>query len=130
MIHTHRLVVVVLAIGLAGCKPSASQEPATTAAPNFELACKSSNTATAAELFCIRTDTRSGDVVRVKHLSLPTSNGPTGTGAAGRPGLFTTACEPTSTDTRSDLYCIRLNTETGEMLLVNLQKVGVIPDSK
>lgn len=129
MIRRSRLVL--FAMTLAGCKPSASTETASaTTAPYYELDCKSSNTATAAELFCIRTDTRTGEVVRVRHLSLPTSNGPTGLGTAGRPGLFTTACAATSTDSRSDLYCVRMNTATGELLLVNLQKVGSIPDSK
>lgn len=98
--------------------------------PNFELACKASNTATAAELFCIRTDTRNGSVVRVLQNSLPLSNGPTAVGVAEPAGSYTTACDATSTTTHSDLYCIRMNTRTGDMMLVNLQKIESIPTTK
>ncbi len=128
-----RLPFVVLAITIAaGCKQGQSSVNVggKTSLPNFELDCRSSNTATAAELFCVRTDTRNGDIVRVMHMSLPTSNGPTAAEKGGPAGQFTTVCDATSTDTRSDLYCVRMNTETGEMLLVNLQKVGSIPDTK
>jgi hypothetical protein len=125
----HLLVLAItLAGGLAaGCKDAAKGAAPT--APNFELACESSDTATASELFCVRTDTRSGDILRVTYGQLPTSNGPTAVGD-GPAGRFTTVCDSTSTDTRSDFYCIRMNTETGEMLLVNLQKVAAIPAAK
>ena len=97
--------------------------------PNFELACRASNTATAAELFCIRTDTRNGNIVRVVQNSLPVSNGPTAVNVAEPAGSYTTVCDATSTTTRSDLYCIRMNTRTGDMMLVNLQKIESIPNS-
>ncbi|HWO25544.1 MAG TPA: hypothetical protein VNO30_42685 [Kofleriaceae bacterium] len=92
-------------------------------APNFEFDCAASDTATASQLHCVRTDTRNGEVLIVDYMKLPISNGPTATGAA-TPGRFTTACESTSTDQRADFYCIRMNTETGEMMLINLLKVG------
>ncbi|MFT3711382.1 MAG: hypothetical protein QM817_27430 [Archangium sp.] len=63
---SHRFVLFALMSFACGC----AREPsgvASSSPPNFELTCRSSNTATAAELFCLRTDTRSGDVVRVKH---------------------------------------------------------------
>jgi hypothetical protein len=130
---SHRVGLVLLAVLTAtGCKQGSSPASAGggVGSPNFELDCRSSNTATAAELFCVRTDTRSGDVVRVMHMSLPTSNGPTALEKPEAAGRFTTVCDATSTDIRSDLYCVRLNTETGEMLLVNLQKVPSIPATK
>ena len=96
------------------------------ARPSFELACDSSDTASATTLFCVRTDTRTGDVQRVDHMALPTSSGSTAT-AASPPGRYTTVCDATSSDTRSDFYCVRLDTQTGEMLLVNLQKIGILP---
>jgi hypothetical protein len=95
-------------------------------AANYELDCGAANTATAAQLHCIRTDTRSGDIVVVNYLKLPVSNGPTETGAAPA-GRFTTSCSATSTDKQADFYCIRMNTETGELLLINLQKANVFP---
>ena len=120
---------LVLALALAACSTT---QTASTAPPppNFELTCRASNTSTAAELFCIRTDTRNGNVVRVLHNSLPQSNGPTAVGVAEPPGTYTTACDATSTTTRSDLYCVRMNTRTGDMMLINLQKVDSIPTSK
>jgi hypothetical protein len=94
--------------------------------PNFELDCGATDTASASQLHCVRTDTRSGEVLVVDYMRLPVSNGPTGTGttAAGR---FTTACQATATNDRADFYCIRMNTESGELLLVNLTKVGTLP---
>ena len=120
-----RCLVLAITV-MAGCKdaPSEGAPP-----PNFELDCESSDTATASELFCVRTDTRNGDILRVTYGQLPTSNGPTAA-PEGPPGRFTTVCDATSTDTRSDFYCIRLNTDTGEMLLVNLQKVAAFPPAK
>jgi hypothetical protein len=133
-----RLVIslVLLGTGLGAGACSRSPEPSSQPSSqptgkvaiggNFELDCSSSDTATAAQLYCVRTDTRTGDVLRVNYMNLPTSNGPTGE-TAGVPGRFTTQCAATSTDARSDFYCIRLNTDTGEMLLLNLQKVGSLP---
>jgi hypothetical protein len=121
MTYTVRMALIFAT--LAACR----QEKGGVPSPNFELDCHSSNTATAAELFCIRTDTRNGDVLRVMHAKLPTSNGPTAVPQPSHPGKFTTACDATSTDTRSDLYCVRLDTETGEMMLINLQKVAAFP---
>jgi len=106
---------------LVGCTTNASPRP------NFELACDSSDTATKTELYCVRTDTRSGEILRVNYLSLPASNGPTAAATSGPPGLFTTVCHATYTDTRSDFYCIRLNTVNGEMMLINLQKISTFP---
>ena len=119
------LFSVVVAGGCKGDEALGVRADAST----FELECRASNTATAAELFCIRTDTRTGEIVRVRHENLPVSNGPTAS-AAGDPGRYRTVCDATSTTTRSELYCIRLNTGTGEMMLVNLQKIPSIPDAK
>jgi len=117
----------VLLLTLAAC---ANRGSSATPTPNFQLECHASNTATAAELFCVRTDTRNGSVVRVLHNSLPVSNGPTAVSAAESPGTYTTSCDATSTATRSDLYCVRMNTRTGDLMLVNLQKIESIPTSK
>jgi hypothetical protein len=98
-------------------------------APVFELDCDSSDTATASHLFCVRTDTRNGEILRVNPQQLPTTSGSTAV-APGRHGRFTTVCDATATDTHSDFYCIRLNTETGDMVLVNLQKIDLVPAGK
>jgi hypothetical protein len=112
---------------LLACAPQRDAAPTATAPPpNYELDCAPTNTATAAQLQCARTDTRSGDVLVVDYMRLPTSTGSTASGAAPA-GRFTTVCDAPATDTRSDFYCIRMNTETGELLLVNLTKVGTLP---
>jgi hypothetical protein len=74
----------------------------------------------------MRTDTRTGDIMRVEIFKLPVSHGPTGI-PAGSAGRFEIECAAASTDTKSDFYCVRLNTETGEMMLVNLQKIPPFP---
>jgi hypothetical protein len=114
-----------LLLAVMGCSGSGAP-PGSSPAANYELDCAAANTATAAELHCVRTDTRSGDVVVVDYLKLPVSSGPTGAGTAPA-GRFTTACSATSMEKRADFYCIRMNTETGELLLVNLQKASVFP---
>jgi hypothetical protein len=121
--------LALLAASAVGCgKRESSASGNVAIVGNYDLDCASSNTATAAQLYCVRTDTRTGDVMRVNYMSLPTTEGRAAAAAAtGAAGRFTTACAATSTDIRSDFYCIRMNTETGEMQLLNLQKTGVIP---
>ena len=116
---------LVLAIG---CSSSPSTPGKSDPLPNFQLICDAANTATSAELQCVRADTRTGDVVRINYLQLPTTNGPTAT-TAGPAGTYTTACSATSMTTRADFYCLRMNTVTGELMLLNLQKVAVYPDA-
>lgn len=114
---------LTLLLALVACS---SRVTNSTSAANYELDCAPANTATASQLNCVRTDTRTGEILVIDYMKLPVSNGPTvtGTGPAGR---FTTSCNSTSTEKRADFYCIRMNTETGELLLVNLQKVSVFP---
>lgn len=107
-------------LALAGCsgKPEA--------AGRYELRCNSSNTRQQSQLFCVRHDTTTGDVRRVAIDRLPRSSGPTAA-AAGPEGTYQLVCEATSTETRSDLFCVRLNRRTGELLMVALPRLGVIP---
>ena len=59
-------------------------------------------------------------------MKLPVSNGPTAS-AVEAPGTYTTACAATSMPNRADFFCVRLNTRTGDMLMINLPKVGTLP---
>lgn len=95
-------------------------------AARFHLQCRPSNTASVGEIHCIRTDTASGDVLKVEIFKLPVSQGPTGT-SAGSNGRFQTECAAASTDTKSDFYCVRLDSETGDMMLINMQKIPPFP---
>src|SRR5262249_4137609 len=122
-----RFALLLAVMACSGSSAPAGSSPAANSpAANYELGCTAANTATTAQMHCFRTDTRSGDVVVVDYLKLPVSNGPTGAGIAPA-GRFTTACGAPSTEKRADVYCIRMNTETGELLLVNLQKANVFP---
>jgi hypothetical protein len=115
------LLVTALAL-LAGCSRPGGAAPTA----SFELVCDSSDTPEFSALFCLRHDTRNGDTRRVDVDKLPRSNG--STRAAEAPaGTYQLVCEATSSDKRSEFFCIRLHTGTGEMLLVGLPKVGVVP---
>ena len=120
-------LVAVVAL-LAACGGRHEDAPAAHGAPvaNFTLDCAPSNTDTAAQLFCVRTDTRSGEVKRVSYLQVPVAPGSAST-ASAEAGTFQTECAATSTPQRSDFYCLRMNVVTGEIVLVNLQKSAQIP---
>ncbi len=115
---------IVLA-ALLGCNPQQGRA-VDRVGQNFELTCAAPSTANSAQMQCVRTDTRTGEIVVVDYMRLPTSNGPTATGGASQ-GRFDTACAAPSTAVRGEFLCVRLNTETGEMLLINLTKATVYP---
>ncbi len=127
----------LLPIALAACAKSGSgdskpetkdKKPAAGArAPAFQLVCGSSDTKASTSLFCVRMDTRNGDVKRVAWDHIPVSQGPT-KAADGPAGRYQLVCDATASETVSDFYCLRLDTESGEMLLVQLPKLGVIPE--
>jgi len=114
-----------------GCdKPAPAQQPPPPTQgdpPRFELVCDSSDTTTQSSIFCMRHDTQTGDVKLVDIDQIPKSSGSIAT-ANKYPGTFTLTCHATRTETESNLYCIRLNVQTGEMLLVALPKLGVLPE--
>jgi hypothetical protein len=95
-------------------------------AANFTLSCHSASTASSRAVHCIRTDTRNGDIQRVTLDKLPVSNGVTA-GAPGPVGRYSTSCVAASSDNQADFYCVRLNTDSGEMMMVNLTKVPTMP---
>jgi hypothetical protein len=113
---------------LAGCSRGSSGSGGVGTAGDhaFDLECAGSATNTSGQAHCVRTDTRTGDVLRIEIGKLSVSNGATGA-AAGPVGRYQTKCVAVNMAERSDFYCVRLNTESGELLLVNLQKVGELP---
>jgi hypothetical protein len=119
---------MLLVLPLLGCgKGKESGGTAAAAAgPHYQLVCDSSDTKERSSLFCIRMDTRSGDIKVVAVDKLPVSQGPTASEARD-PGTYQIECHATRNDVNSDLYCLRLNRTSGEMLLVALPKVGTFP---
>lgn len=124
----HHLSLLLLTSSLAACRGDPSTPNVSTSAvvPNFGLSCVASNTASSAAVHCVRIDTRSGDILRIDYSRLPVSNGPTAA-ASGPPGRYQLACAATATDQRSDFYCVRLDTHSGDLMLINLLKVGQLP---
>jgi hypothetical protein len=118
------LLIIAVAAGVGACDRASS--PSAIDPPNYKLVCDSSDTRQSSTLFWVRIDTRDGDIRSVDLGRLPQSNGPTRS-AAGDPGRYDLVCDSTNTDTRSDFRCLRLDRQTGEMMLVNLPKLGVIP---
>ncbi len=125
-------LVASVALGLGACTGGGSGSSAggpgaaRAEAAAFELDCEGSATDTSGQVYCVRTDTRTGDVLKVDMSKLAISNGPVGA-AAGPPGRYVTECVAVNMAERSDFACVRLNTESGELLLVNLQKVESTP---
>lgn len=120
--------LALVVVAGAACREARAPSPGASgaAAPAFALACGGSATETSGSVYCVRTDTRTGDVLRVDITKLPVSNGPTAA-SAGAAGRFDTACAAVNMAARSDFSCVRLNTETGELMLINLTKVGATP---
>lgn len=120
--------VALCALLAASCSesPPVERRAGAPSQANFELVCRASNTRERAALFCMRHDTRNGDVVRIDYEKLPVSNGPTAA-ADGSAGRYQLECESTASDARADVYCIRLDTQTGDMLLIALPKLRVVP---
>ena len=115
---------ILLVTLLCGC-PQPTVSPGGGGQPNFTLSCHSASTATSRQVHCIRTDTRTGDVVRASIDKLPV--GTASTAAPSPAGRFAVACATAASAEQADFYCLRMNTDTGEMTMLNLQKVPQVP---
>lgn len=123
----HALIVVLSATACGPGGGGAGTPTASGAAFPYDLVCDSADTAESSTLFCMRIDTRDGDIRHVELSKLPQSNGPTRS-AEGPPGTYKLVCDSTDTSTKSDFRCLRLNRQTGEVLLIALPKVGKFPE--
>lgn len=125
--HLRRAAAILMAVSASTACGKANRGGSGGPAHNYELVCDSSDTRETSTLFCMRMDTRTGDVKRVDLSRLPQSNGPTK--AAEEPaGVYQLVCDSTDTELKSDFRCIRLNRRTGELLLVSLPKVETFPE--
>lgn len=123
----HRLAQAGIAACVLLAASCRAQDSAGAGAAAYELVCNAAQTAQQAAVFCLRHDTRRGEVERVDLDRLPKSDGSTGTDALHAPGTFQLVCTATATETRSDLYCVRLDRRTGAMLLVSLPTTPLFP---
>ena len=111
------LAGAVAALALAACA-----RDTTPARPSFTLSCDSADTSTQSTLFCVRTDTRNGDAVVLDLAKVPLT---TGSSAAsdGPSGRFETVCDSTNTAQKSDFRCLRLDTRTGDVVMLRLAEL-------
>jgi len=125
------LTIGLGALGVAACRgdaaPAAAPPAPAAAAFPYDLVCDSSDTQQSSTLFCMRIDTRTGDVRAINLTKLPVSNGPTAS-PEGPAGTYVLVCDSTDTPARSEFRCLRMNRQTGELLVVSLPKVGVLPE--
>ncbi len=110
-----RLAVLVLA--LAACTKSAAAPR-----PAFELDCDSADTQTQATLYCVRTDTRNGDVVILDLAKLPLTTG-AAKAAEAQSGTYVTHCASTNTAQKADFRCVRMDTRSGEVVMLRLSEL-------
>jgi hypothetical protein len=124
--RTAATVFAVLAVTM-GCDAGKAEPPHPTVAMNYDLVCDSADTNESSTMFCMRIDTRNGDVLFVDQTKLTQSNGPTAAAVAEPAGTYQLVCDSTNTPTKADFRCLRLHRGTGEVLLVGLPKVGKVP---
>lgn len=105
-------------IVLAGC----AKDGGRVSAGPFTLACDSADTAQKSTMFCVRTDSRNGDVLVVDLDRLPITSGAS-RAADGPPGTYQTVCDSTVTPQKSDFGCVRLHTGTGEVVVLRLAEL-------
>jgi hypothetical protein len=122
-----RLLAATLLGTLVGAGCAADAHDNSRPPPNYQLICESTDTREASRFFCMRHDTRNGDVRRVAIDQLSVSQGPT-VSEASDPGRYELVCHAIRNDRESDLYCVRLDTRTGDLLLVALPKTPTLPE--
>ena len=113
----------LLLFALVGCADGAA---APSPAPRFQLSCDSADTSTHSALFCVRTDTRDGDVRVLELDRLPVTSGSARVAAAPA-GSFQTVCDATSTPNKADFRCLRLDTRTGDVVTLRLSELPTWP---
>lgn len=90
--------------------------------PTFTLTCDSADTATRSTLFCVRTDTRNGDAAIIDLAKVPLTTGDS-KAADGPSGSYETVCDSTNTAQKSDFRCLRLDTRTGDVVMLRLAEL-------
>jgi hypothetical protein len=111
-----QLSAVALAVAAMGC---ADRGASGGAAPRFQLHCDSVDTSEQSKLFCVRADSRNGDIDIVDLDKLPITSGAS-RAAEERDGTYQTVCDSTVTPTQSDFHCLRLHTGSGEIVVLRL----------
>lgn len=106
--------------GIVGCGDRGATAGAP--APRYQLHCDSADTTERSSVFCVRADTRNGDTHVVDLDKLPITNGAS-RATDERDGTYQTVCDSTVTPTKSDFHCLRLHTQTGEIVVLRLSEL-------
>jgi hypothetical protein len=118
-----RVALVALVVAAGAC----TREPQLGNHAPYEIVCDSADTDETSTMFCVRIDTRTGDLRRVALDKIPRLEG----AAAAQPdkgaGAFQLACDSTNTATKADFRCVRLDRNTGDVVLVNLPSIPTMP---
>ncbi|HUQ03389.1 MAG TPA: hypothetical protein VM261_12890 [Kofleriaceae bacterium] len=92
------------------------------ATPRYSIACDSADTSDKSTLFCVRTDSRNGDVSVVDLDRLPITSGAS-RAADESDGTYQTVCDSTVTSQKSDFRCVRIHTRTGDVVMLRLSEL-------
>jgi hypothetical protein len=115
------------AMAVAGCrKDESAAETGGATGLRYDLVCDSSDTDKQSSLVCVRIDSANGDIKLLKNEKLPVLDGPTGA-KEKPPGTYKVVCDSTDTPQHSEFHCLRIDRETGEVMVVRLPKMGTIP---
>jgi hypothetical protein len=90
--------------------------------PRYTIACDSADTSDKSTLFCVRTDSRNGDVSVVDLDRLPITSG-AARAADENDGTYQTVCDSTVTPQKSDFRCVRIHTRTGDVVVLRLAEL-------
>ena len=115
-----QLQLQLIAVGaLAACDRGGA---AGRAAPRYQLVCDSADTAEKSTLFCVRADSRNGDVSIVDIDRLPITSGAS-RATEERDGTYQTVCDSTVTPQKSDFRCLRMHTGSGDVVVLRLSEL-------
>lgn len=112
-----RLVIAGALVLAAGCGDRRASGGG--GAARYQLHCDSVDTSEQSKLFCVRADSRNGDISIVDIDKLPITSGAS-RAAEERDGTYQTVCDSTVTPTKSDFHCLRLHTGSGEIVVLRL----------
>jgi hypothetical protein len=117
-VQLNRAIIVPLLV-VAACGERGGNGAAP---PRFAIACDSADTSDKSTLFCVRTDSKNGDVSVVDLDRLPITSG-AARAADERDGTYQTVCDSTVTPQKSDFRCVRIHTGTGDVVMLRLSEL-------
>ncbi|MBA3542580.1 MAG: hypothetical protein H0T79_23395 [Deltaproteobacteria bacterium] len=113
---------LALWLGLGFATACSTAGSSATPAPRYQLVCDSADTAQQSTLFCVRSDSKTGDVAVIDLDRLPITSGAS-RAAEETDGTYAIECDSTVTPQKSDFRCVRLHTRTGDVVMLRLSEL-------